>query len=65
MAASQSSGGGRDFRMCECNEKQLGAVKYGHDNNNYCEFLLSWTTQEELTGLKFVLDVITKVPNVT
>lgn len=28
-------------------------------------FLLSWTTQEELTGLKFMLDVITKVPNVT
>ena len=23
--------------MCECNEKQLGAVEYAPDNNNYCE----------------------------
>lgn len=28
-------------------------------------FLLSWTAQEELAGLKFMLDVMIKVPNVT
>lgn len=37
MATSQRSGEDGDFWMCKCNEKQLGAVEYAHDNNNYCE----------------------------
>ena len=61
MAPSQRSEGDRDFWMCECNEKQLGAVEYACDNNNYCEVSVK-LDRTERTELTFVM---IKVPTVS
>jgi len=47
--------------MCECNEKQLGAVEYACDNNNYCEVSVK-LDRTERTELTFVM---IKVPTVS
>lgn len=51
MATSQRSGGAEDFWMWECNEKQVGAVEYAHDNNNYCEFSVSLDNTERINRI--------------
>lgn len=51
MATSQRSGGGRDFWICGCNDKLLGAVEYAHDNNNYCDVSVNLDHTERINKI--------------